>query len=284
MIAAYIATTASSLLAFLSWYLWRKTQMLHTLLVQGASAFEALRQENAKLSNTAAHRVRELEELRAVALSAQDETNLARKTAADAGERLLSAEAEAKLAKERLQSERKQFISQLETANQTIADLAHRPPRIQEVESPVNTALQREITSLQEKLKATEDLQVKLQQSLAELGRLKRRGAKLDLMYQSMRSLKEMAEERNTNWEHALRDLSEWTLLEKKRMRHETIARMSLGEQVGTALEAIGKTLVEAEESGIEEPNNRQRPIAQMADSGSGVDLAGERPAHCENN
>jgi hypothetical protein len=249
LISAYVATTVASLLALLCWHLWRKTQAYHTLLVQGANAFDALRHENNAQSATDARRIRELEELRATALTAQHETDNARKAAAEARERLLAAEAEVRLARERLQAERTQFIDQLENANRKIEEISGRPPRIQEVESPVNVALQKQNTDLQERLKAAESVQTQLEESLAELVRMKRRGAQLDLMYQSMRSLKEMAEERNTNWEHALRDLSTWTLVEKKRMRHETIARMSLGEQVGTALEAIGKALVEVDDT-----------------------------------
>lgn len=255
LISAYLATFTASLLALLCWHLWRKAQSYYTLLVQGANAFDILREENAALANTDAHRVRELEELRANAQNSLQETDSARKSAAEARERLLTAETETKLARERLQKERTQFIQQLEDANRKIEEASARPPRIQEIESPVNVALQKQNAELQEKLKAMESLQGKLEESLAELGRMKRRGAQLDRMYQSMRSLKEMAEERNTNWEHALRDLSTWTLVEKKSMRHETIERMSLGEQVGTALEAIGKALVEIEDIQTSENN-----------------------------
>ena len=87
-----------------------------------------------------------------------------------------------------------------------------------------------------------------VQKAAAQISR--RRNAHLERLYQSMRSLKIMAEERSTNWEFALKDLSTWTLTQQNSLpatSRQSIKDLPIGELVGGALEAIGKSLIEVE-------------------------------------
>ncbi|MEY4630931.1 MAG: hypothetical protein RIQ81_1051 [Pseudomonadota bacterium] len=258
---AYMASITTALLGLLSWYLWRKSQTSETLLAQGAAGFEALRRENQQLKAELMALQAEFEGLRETAGTAREAIDQARKASASAEARASQLEADAAQARKRMVFERDQFIAQLESANEQIAMLSARAPVVKEVEAPVNVELQQENQKLRDNLKDAQARLSGLQSRLDEMATFKRRNAQLDRLYQSMRSLKEMAEERNTNWEHALRDLSSWTLTEKKRMRPETVARMTLGEQVGTALEAIGKSLVEVDSADTTESAGNAAPV-----------------------
>lgn len=73
-----------------------------------------------------------------------------------------------------------------------------------------------------------------------ETKKYKQKSSQYEQLYTSMKSLREMAEERNENWETALRKLSMHVLGEGKYTESSPI-----GELVGEALERIGTRLVE---------------------------------------
>jgi len=78
----------------------------------------------------------------------------------------------------------------------------------------------------------------------AELHRLKRKIAQYARLYNSMKGLREMSEERNRNWEVALQRLATWILEEKG---FSPLA-LAVGPLVGQAMQAIGAQLIDDHE------------------------------------
>ncbi|MES2745472.1 MAG: hypothetical protein V4655_08590 [Bdellovibrionota bacterium] len=77
-----------------------------------------------------------------------------------------------------------------------------------------------------------------------ELRRWQLKVARLEQLYASMKGLREMAEERNENWETALRYFAAHVLGRKM----DALQGASIGALVGEALEKIGATLVNDDE------------------------------------
>lgn len=77
-----------------------------------------------------------------------------------------------------------------------------------------------------------------------ELRRWQLKVARLEQLYASMKGLREMAEERNENWETALRYFAAHVL----GRQFDTLEGASIGALVGEALEKIGATLVQDED------------------------------------
>ncbi len=151
-----------------------------------------------------------------------------------------------------LQSQFEKKISQLEE----LMDVKNKEIEIEKSKSipkPASKALTDELKTLREKYRDLSDKNKKLEQDHNDLVqrtkdltpellmKMKRRIAQYDRLYQSMRGLKELAEERNQNWEFALAKLSDWVLLQNKKT---TPQDSGLGKKVGLALETIGTTLV----------------------------------------
>ena len=79
----------------------------------------------------------------------------------------------------------------------------------------------------------------------AELNDAKRKAAHFESLYRAMRGQREMAEERNRNWEVALRKLSQWIITRQGGVREK--ASENLGPLVGQALEVVGAQLIDDE-------------------------------------
>ena len=74
---------------------------------------------------------------------------------------------------------------------------------------------------------------------------VRRRAAHNEQLFHSMRSLRDMADERNRNWESALRSLSTWSLtLSPLAKPNDPILSESIGPIVGEALQRIGGSLI----------------------------------------
>jgi hypothetical protein len=80
----------------------------------------------------------------------------------------------------------------------------------------------------------------------AELDTLRRRAAQNEHLYHSMRSLRDMAEERNRNWESALRKLATWILTSSPAaVPNDPILSKPVGPLVGEALSRIGQSILD---------------------------------------
>ena len=78
-----------------------------------------------------------------------------------------------------------------------------------------------------------------------EIRRTKIKAHRMEQLYNSMKGLREMADERNQNWEVALRELAAF-IIKKPEVTREKL-KMQIGPLVGEALEIAGVTLVHDE-------------------------------------
>jgi chromosome segregation ATPase len=79
---------------------------------------------------------------------------------------------------------------------------------------------------------------------------VRRRAAHNEQLFHSMKSLRDMADERNKNWESALRSLSTWILTSSPLAKpNDPILTESIGPIVGEALQRIGGRLMTEDES-----------------------------------
>ena len=257
-----LAFTCPGLVGILAFYMWRKATANYTLLVESATTFDNIRRDNQRLNEAARSQFDELKQLRAGAATARSDSDIARRELANTLERMQILDTESRRAKERLSQERHQFITQLETANAQIEFLKNR---VAEVQAVADLGLSNELkisheraSTLTQNLARTQAELTALKASIASeleaMHKTKRRNAQLERLYQSMRSLKIMAEERSTNWEHALKDLSTWTLNQQALLPPAHVQQMSLGALVGGALASIGKSLVEVDHEQVGVP------------------------------
>lgn len=98
--------------------------------------------------------------------------------------------------------------------------------------------LKSKLTKLEEQIKSADPLALK---------KAKSRANRNQQLYQIMRGHKEMLEERNTNWELALRILASWVLSSQKK---SVESPEKLGDLVGGALEAIKSGSLMSDEFG----------------------------------
>ncbi len=254
-------SVAGAAIAIAVW-MWRRANANYTLLVESAGSFDILRRENERLRDGARSQFDEVKRMRDGMMIARGDADAARRDQAENLERIRNMEAELRLTKEKLASERQQFIHQIESAREEITRLRavadeSRAFAAAGLAAELQSARERS-AGMAQKLERQEadvrGLRGELNDALESLHKVKRRNAQLERLYQSMRGLKLMAEERNANWENALKDLSSWTLSQKSTLPAGKIKDLPMGELVGGALESIGKSLVEVElETGHEQ-------------------------------
>lgn len=132
--------------------------------------------------------------------------------------------------KEELEAEFKEKAAKKETENQKTQK------SVQKLELETE-ALRKDLDQARQKNAKLTAILKKVQPD--DLAKTKRKIKQMEQLYHSMKGLKELTDERNHNWEIALRKLS-GHILKRSDSPHEPI-----GELVGSALEAIGSRLVE---------------------------------------
>ena len=283
------ATVAASGLAF---YHWRRSSGLYSLLLEGANRYEDLRQRMGQLETAAqkadqkaskdrdiqqklekdlhdAHQkntvlVQEVQakehELKLVrdTLEAQRghlERHLLKvtdqlKTMEEEKEhRELTFREEVQALRERLQVERREFDH---TTTALKIELSHRDKdlaaKVQELE--------KERSGLEKRLKQGDPLEIK---------RLRRKLAGYERLYSSMKGLRDMTDERNRNWEVALRKLAAFIVTTKHGSGY--VVPEAIGPLVGEAMELIGAQLVDdsVDYSTVRDSEAAQKAEAEIA-------------------
>ncbi len=153
--------------------------------------------------------------------------------------------------REHLMSERsdsEQLVRTLETECerlQTLVDSANKKPPTLSIEEVLD--LRSRIRMLERELAAKSPIETS---DPKELEATRRRASHNEQLYLSMKSLREMADERNKNWETALKKLANWILTSSHLAQPKDPAlQQSIGPLVGEALERIGGALVDGEDS-----------------------------------
>jgi len=221
----------------------RKISASEEKMDKAAQEFKRLREQVQGVKNDARNKEKELrEELQARV----DELASIDRKSEHTGEQiqvltsqLKEADAERKAAELRAQRAEEELHKRIDAAK---VDAETRLEKVQ-VESRKNRV---ELAALQSKLAAAE---AELKQGNPEdVKRLKKKVAQLEHLLTSMRGLKEMAEERNQNWEVALK------ILAKEQMRTRGVklqGNESLGLLVSSALELLGTELVQEDDAAV---------------------------------
>jgi chromosome segregation ATPase len=261
------ATVVASGLAF---YHWRRSSGLYSLLLEGANRYEELRQRMGQLeaslqkSDQKAAKDREIQQkidkdlheahqknavLMQEVQAKDHELGLVReKFETQRGhlerhllkvtEQLKTIEeetnhregtlrSEVQALRERLQAERREFDH---TVTALRVELSHKD---KDLAGKVHE-LEKERTSLEKRLKQGDPLEIK---------RLRRKLAGYERLYSSMKGLRDMTDERNRNWEVALRKLSSFIVSSKHGAGY--VVPDAIGPLVGEAMELIGAQLVD---------------------------------------
>jgi DNA repair exonuclease SbcCD ATPase subunit len=248
-------------------YYWRRATSLYSLLVEGANRFEEIRQRNQLLETTLSKAETKFSMHKDQLNRLEKSGDEARNRAADLLKKLEAREHEARLNSEKFELQRNYFEKQLQKFQEQFKSSEESKAQIESALAKSSKDLQMQSTVVVEEQKlAIKNLELKLrdkEQELVEveskmkqtdpeeLRKLRRRIAQYERLYGSMRGLKEMTEERNRNWEVALRKLSNWILSQRGLSEHEI--PKTIGPMVAEALQAIGTQLIDDSELDLEQ-------------------------------
>jgi hypothetical protein len=170
---------------------------------------------------------------------------------------------------EALNDEREHLLSERSDTEQLIKTLESECDRLQQELERTNKKaamnnsedvqkLRQRLTLLEREIK---DRTPTSDKSSSDLEAFRRKSLQNEQLYLSMKSLRDMTEERNKNWEIALRKLSTWILTSSHvaQPKDPVLMQSSIGPLVGEALERIGGTLLDQDDSGdisLENPEN----------------------------
>lgn len=260
-------------------YYWRRATGLYSLLVEGANRFEEMRQRNTTLEQAMEKAEERFKQHRESQGRLERAVAEAREKTGELTRRVETKEHETRLVSEKLELQKghleKQLVkaeaeiakaegirvgleSELRDARQALAAAAEELTLRERDYRSRQQEAERERVALEKRTKGADPV---------ELKRLKRKIAQYDRLYASMKGLREMTEERNRNWEVALRKLSGWIIKENNLAASDVDTR-DIGPLVGQALSAIGAQLIDDNEI-------QTAPLgASFAHSLDGVDLS----------
>lgn len=240
----YVFCVITAMVAF---QLWRKAQSFYVLLEESAQRIDQL-QAQLKHQERESHKVIDKLQLQKDQAIKAEKTLQYAKTSADEELKALHARAqdfEEKATSFQLKFEH--YKSQVEVLTRQLKESDEEIKEVQTRLSHLQSKQQENIDKIRQKLEV--ELQMEREQRKSAsvdtqaLAEVKRKIHHVESLYRAMRGQREMAEERNRNWETALRKLSLWVLEQKKR----PVQPDKLGPMVGQALECIGARLVEDE-------------------------------------
>jgi len=261
-IAGYLIAAAMMCIAF---FTWRKAVSLHHLLVEAANRFEAGRRRNKDLELELQQVNEKLELSRETGKRLEKATEELRQKSKSHSGQMQQIEKGYKSHIDELQRNSEHLEAQV-NAMITQVSQARRDQRLAEdglrkLQKDFDDKLSKQETTWQKRLQdqmqaaknehrdllESQQKIVALERQLQHadplmLKRLKRKVSNLEHLLSSMRGLRELAEERNQNWEVALRHLAAWVLRQQGKKVSEN---MQIGGLVGTALEAINERLVD---------------------------------------
>ena len=234
-------------------YQWSRSSSLYTLLVESANRYEELRQRGAALEQSMRKTEAKAKQHAETAGRLTASLEESRTKGAGLVRQLEQKELEGKLVTDRLELQKSNLQKQqaIVLEAQRVAEAQCQALRLELTKERQAWAQEQELLTKdwQIRLAATETLQQASEKQAktsdpAELHRLKRKIAQYARLYNSMKGLREMSEERNRNWEVALQRLATW-ILEEKGL---TISAQAIGPLVGQAMQVIGAQLIDDQE------------------------------------
>lgn len=265
----------------LALYYWRRSASLYALLVEGANRFEEVRQRSVALEAGIQRSDERLKQQRDLQLELSADLDAAREQAAQATQRLEMKEHEIRVVTEKLELQKghlerqwlkaQEQLTRLDEERQALGAALEQARR---EAAAANQTTERELAALraehhlrerdwQSRLKEAErareaaerhvakvsEVKDKNADASAEVRRLKRKVAQYDRLYASMKGLREMSDERNRNWEVALRKLAGHVVGQHGASQHgiskADAAEAPLGPLVGKALQIVGAQLID---------------------------------------
>jgi len=258
VLAAVAAMAAASL--------WSKLSHLRSFVREAGTKFEELRRHSAQVEERARKDAEKLAQVRDSIQRLEKATEDARSKASNSAKLLETKEQEFHLSLHRSEIQREHLVQQVQVLTQQLqeADQVRKDSEMQLAAQLKDSAekgraaqepLQAKIRELRSQLQEADRARSKAdseRQALAEkmknanpddVKRAMRRMAQYGRLYESMRGLREMADERNRNWESALRHLSGW-ILKTSDTGSDIDSSAAIGPLVGAALEIVGEQLV----------------------------------------
>ncbi len=232
-------------------YFWRRSSGLYSLLVEGADRFEELRNSNKRMQEAGVALETQLKRERRGKANLEAGIDEARAKSSELTQKLEIKDHELaiinnkfdlekngldqKMAQQAAQTEA--YQAQLQAANeQTEALKIHNKLQIEELEAQLEAA-SNSAKKLETQLETVDISTVKT---------AKRKANQMERLYNSMKGLKEMSDERNTNWEAALRVLSKW-IVQNHGGESKDIP-LAIGPLLAKALQITGNQLIEDSE------------------------------------
>lgn len=248
-------------------YYWQRSASLYSLLVEGANRFEEIRQRNSLLEKTLTKAEAKFSQHKDQVSRLDKGIDEARGRASELLKKLEAREHESRLNAEKFDLQRNYFETQMHKfQDQLKVSDASRLMLESALDKSANELKYQSAVVSEEQALKIKDLELKLKGKEAafnelenrakqgdpdEMRKLRRKIAQYDRLYGSMRGLKEMTEERNRNWEVALRKLSVHILSERGLKEHEI--PKTIGPIVAEALQAIGTQLIDDNEDELEQ-------------------------------
>lgn len=259
-LATAFGYVAAALTSGLAVYYFRRSTGLYSLLVEGANRFEETRVRLQSLEMAAAKSEDRFKSQREHSIKLESAVEEAREKSAELARKLEAKEHEGRVIAEKLELQKGHLEKMLAKAE---AKITGHDAAVASLEEQLRTARVALAASAEELSLRERDWRSRLaeferdKQSLekrarsadpAEMRKLKRKIGQYERLYSSMKGLREMTEERNRNWEVALRKLSQWVITEGPGRRGGA-APQEIGPLVGQALTAIGAQLIDERET-----------------------------------
>lgn len=264
----FLLAAVMTVIAFLC---WRKAMNYHVLLMESSGRIESLKRKGRQLEGELTKLGEKLEQSRANCARLEKEATSGKHQLTTDNARLAEDNAALKdrnhqldLKNEHLRTQVEALTQQLREADniakETQTKLSYASKETQEQINSTRQRLEDEMREWQSKYRLLEAEHRTTRNQFSTLKRkveetdinrvqdIKRKAAHYESLYKSMRGLREMADERNRNWETALRKFSAWILRTTDARTDVTTA--PLGPMVGEALEIIGDRLIYDEYAG----------------------------------
>lgn len=242
------------------------------LLADTTIRYEAAQQQLQKIDQSSKAQKEQIEKLRQQAQKAEKAAEDIKNKSSDGKLEIIRLKTEYENQLRKVDSQREHLLEQVGVMTQQLSEVVKEKKLITEElntlrreseakTSQITEALRSQVSDLQNQVQAakrernnalTAMDKFKAESGLVKPEELKRwqlKVARLEQLYSSMKGLREMAEERNENWETALRFFAIHILGKKADLAADAggddpAKKVSIGALVGEALEKIGATLV----------------------------------------
>jgi predicted nucleic acid-binding Zn-ribbon protein len=232
-------------------YFWKRASGLYSLLVEGANRYEELRRRGEHMEKVGQQLEERLKTERIAKSRLENALDEARAKTSDLTQRIDVKSHELTVVGSKYELQLNNLKHQTGQLKAEI-DAVHAQNETKDAQlATLQKNHENDLAKLKSDLAALEKERAEMETKVKtgdpeEVTKARRKAAQMERLYQSMRGLKEMSDERNANWESALRKLSVW-ILEQKNIKPGKNSAI-IGPLVSQALQATGQQLIEDSE------------------------------------